>query len=67
MVPGRWSMTSWLISCWARRRPRAWSCSARTVICPRTKAVLERTLAEEMTGHLGYGKRPGRVGQRQQP
>jgi transposase-like protein len=32
-----------------------------------TKAVLERTLAEEMTGHLGYGKRPGRVGQRQQP
>src|SRR5215469_8611738 len=33
-----------------------------------TKAVLERALAEEMTGHLGYEKHdPGRARQRQQP
>ena len=33
-----------------------------------TKAVLERALAEEMTGHLGYEKHdPAGRGQRQQP
>jgi len=47
-------MSSWPISCWAKRRPRAskyWvpmGCYLKV-----TKAVLERALAEEMTGHLG--------------
>ena len=45
------------MSCWAARRPRVWSCWARSGLLSQvTKAVLERALAEEMTGHLGYEK-----------
>jgi putative transposase len=40
--------------CWARPRRRALLLGPDGLLSQVTKAALERALAEEMTGHLGY-------------
>ena len=48
---------TWPGNCWAGRRPRAWSCSARTGYCLRSpRRCWSGRWPEEMTEHLGYEK-----------
>lgn len=55
--PARWSMTSSWINCWARRAAEGVELLGPEGLLSRaTKAILERALAGEMTGHLGYDK-----------
>ena len=47
---------SWRTGCWTGPRPSAQLLGPDGLLSQVTKAVLERALAEEMTGHLGYEK-----------
>lgn len=55
LAGARWLMRSWPISCWARSQAEVGGAAGPNGLPTQvTKAVLERALAEEMTGRLWY-------------